>query len=83
MNETWIACTLHPPGDTTMKHGVPKAKVPAKAAHEDAVREVVGMRRWMRLTARKHSAAKRTDNDAAQAAADALNALLRDARKLG
>jgi hypothetical protein len=47
------------------------------------VREIVGMRRWMRLTARKHAASKRTENDAAQAAADALNALLRDARKLG
>jgi hypothetical protein len=66
-----------------MKQVVPSAKVPAKAANQDAVREVVGMRRWMRLTARKHAASKRTNNDAAQAAADALNTLLRDARKLG
>jgi hypothetical protein len=50
---------------------------------QDAVREIVGMRKWMRLTARKHSAAKQSDNDAAQAAADALNAMLRAARTIG
>lgn len=59
------------------------AKVPANTADHGVVREIVGMRRWLRLTARKHSAAKRTDNDAAKAAADALDLMLRDARKLG
>jgi hypothetical protein len=60
----------------------PATPTPAKNA-QDAVREIVGMRKWMRLTARKHSAAKQSDNDAAQAAADALNALLGGARKIG
>jgi hypothetical protein len=41
------------------------------------------MRKWLRLTARKHSSAKRTENDAAKAAADALALMLKDARKLG
>ena len=67
-----------------MTHVVPAEKAPAKPADDkDTVREVVGMRRWMRLTARKHSAAKRSDNDASKAAADALALLLKDARKLG
>jgi hypothetical protein len=50
---------------------------------QQPVREVVGMRRWLRLTARKHSAAKQANNDASQAAADALALMLKDARKLG
>jgi hypothetical protein len=66
-----------------MTHVVPTEKAPAKPAAQDSVREVVGMRRWMRLTARKHSAAKQSENDAARAAADALASLLRGARKLG
>ena len=53
------------------------------AAAQQAVREVVGMRKWLRLTARKHSSAKQSNNDAAQAAADALAAMLKDARKIG
>jgi hypothetical protein len=61
----------------------PAAKVPAKDAKQEAVREVVGMRKWLRLTARKHSSAKQSNNDAAQAAADALAMMLKDARKLG
>ena len=70
-------------GDSAMKKADPSQRVPAKSNAQEVVREIVGMRRWMRLTARKHAASKRTENDAAQAAADALNALLRDARKLG
>ncbi|MFM8292913.1 MAG: hypothetical protein ACKOC4_14615 [Planctomycetia bacterium] len=66
-----------------MSKVVPPAKAPVKVADKDSVREVVGMRKWLRLTARKHSASKRTDNDAARAAADALALMLRDARKLG
>ena len=53
------------------------------ANDQEGVREVVGMRKWLRLTARKHSQAKRLDNDASRAAADALAMMLRDARKIG
>ena len=66
-----------------MTRVVPAAKIAEKAANQDAVREVVGMRRWLRLTARKQQSAKQSDNDAARAAADALALMLRDARKLG
>lgn len=58
----------------------PATKVPDP---QQPVREVVGMRRWLRLTARKHSATKQSNNDAAQAAANALALMLKDARKLG
>lgn len=58
----------------------PATKVPDQ---QQPVREVVGMRRWLRLTARKHSAAKQANNDASKAAADALALMLKDARKLG
>ena len=58
------------------------AKATPPAAAQQGVREVVGMRKWLRLTARKHSSAKQSNN-AAQAAADALAAMLKDARKLG
>ena len=62
----------------------PRPVTPTPARNDqEAVREIVGMRKWMRLTARKHSASKQSDNDAAQAAADALNALLRESRKIG
>jgi hypothetical protein len=66
-----------------MTRVVPAANVAQKAADQDAVREVVGMRKWLRLTARKHPSAKQSENDAARAAADALALMLRDARKLG
>ena len=66
-----------------MTRVVPAARIAEKAADQDAVREVVGMRKWLRLTARKHSSAKQSNNDAARAAADALAAMLKDARKLG
>ena len=59
------------------------AKATPPAADQQGVREVVGMRKWLRLTARKHSSAKQSNNDAAQAAADALASMLKDARKLG
>ena len=59
------------------------AKATPPAAAQQAVREVVGMRKWLRLTARKHPSAKQSENDAARAAADALALMLRDARKLG
>ncbi len=55
---------------------------PVQAADvKTAVVERVGMKRWLRLTARKHSAGKATINPAADAAASALEALLRDSRK--
>ena len=59
------------------------AKATPPAADQQGVREVVGMRTWRRLTARKHSSAKQSNNDAAQAAAAALAMMLKDSRKLG
>ena len=58
------------------------AKAAPPAANQQVVREVVGMRKWLRLTARKHASAKQSENDAAQAAADALAMMLKDSRKL-
>jgi|688.fasta_scaffold1338629_1 hypothetical protein len=49
---------------------------------QQALSEIVGMRKWLRLSARKRSSAKQTENDAAKAAADALAAILRDDRKI-
>ena len=65
--------------------GLPPRPVTPTSAQNDqeAVREIVGMRKWLRLTARKHPSAKQSENDAARAAADALALMLRDARKLG
>jgi hypothetical protein len=55
---------------------------PAQTAVErTVVVEHVGMKRWLRLTARKHSVGKASINPAADAAASALEALLRDSRK--
>jgi len=52
----------------------------------DSVRETTGMRRWLRLTARKtvavQTAAAAAGNPAADAAANALAALLKDAKKM-
>jgi hypothetical protein len=59
------------------------AGVNGQGAGENRVRTVVGLRRWLRLTARKHSVAKLAENDAAKAAADALAAMLNTSRKLG
>ena len=64
-------------------HPVQTAKTAPAQTDRQVVHEVVGMRKWMRLTARKHFVSKRAENDASQAAADALALLLRDARKLG
>jgi hypothetical protein len=58
---------------------------PAKRSPE-AVQEQVGMKRWLRLTARKTAstpkAVAKSGNPAADAAADALAAMLKDAKKL-
>jgi hypothetical protein len=43
----------------------------------------MGLRRWENQTARKQGAAKQTDNVAAQAAADALAAMLGNQRSIG
>jgi hypothetical protein len=52
----------------------------------ETVHEQVGMKRWLRLTARKTTstpkAVAKSGNPAADAAADALAALLKDARKM-
>lgn len=46
------------------------------------VREKLGMRRWMRLAARKHSAAARLPaNDSAKAAAEAITRMMRESRR--
>ena len=59
-------------------------KKPAPA--QEAVREQVGMKRWLRLTARKTAsspkAVAKSGNPAADAAAEALAAMLKDAKKL-
>lgn len=62
-----------------MTNSIPNA-VPA-AEVKTAVVERVGMKRWLRLTARKHSVGKASINPAADAAASALEALLRESRK--
>jgi len=58
-----------------------KPKPVQSALDRAVVREHVGMKRWLRLTARKHSVGKASINPAADAAASALEALLRDSRK--
>ena len=58
-----------------------KPKTLQSAAARSAVVERVGMKRWLRLTARKHSVGKASINPAADAAATALEALLREQRK--
>jgi hypothetical protein len=48
-----------------------------------AVLEQVGMRRWLRLTARKSSRIpQKAENATAAAAADALAMMLKEARKM-
>lgn len=61
----------------------PGSKPAFASGNENSAREVVGMKRWLRLTARKHSNAQRADNDAAKAAADALAAIIRTPREIG
>jgi hypothetical protein len=62
---------------------VAKKAVPVKQTVERAnVIERVGMKRWLRLTARKHSVGKPTTNLAAGAAAEALAKMLAESKKL-
>lgn len=57
-----------------------------QATAQEAVREQVGMSRWLRLTARKTAsspkAVAKSGNPAADAAAEALAAMLKNAKKL-
>lgn len=62
--------------------GSKKALAPRSAVEQTAVVERVGMKRWLRLTARKHSVGKPQANPAADAAADALAQMLGQAKKL-
>lgn len=64
------------------KTGVKKTVSPKSAAEQTAVVERVGMKRWLRLTARKHSVGKSQANPAADAAADALAKMLAEPKKL-
>lgn len=66
-----------------MSNAAAKKPVSVKAAQDrQEVLETVGMKRWLRLTARKHSVGKPTVNAAADAAADALDKMLAESRKL-
>ncbi len=66
-----------------MTKSAAKKAVPVKQTAERAdVIERVGMKRWLRLTARKHSVGKPTANPAAGAAAEALAKLLSEPKKL-
>lgn len=72
---------LAPPSCETqaMTNSTPK---PVRSSEvKTVVVERVGMKRWLRLTARKHSVGKASINPAADAAASALEALLRESRK--
>lgn len=64
------------------KTGVKKTVPPKSAVEQTAVIERVGMKRWLRLTARKHSVSKSHANPAADAAADALAKMLGESKKL-
>jgi hypothetical protein len=64
------------------KTGIKKSVTPKSAAEQTAVVERVGMKRWLRLTARKHSVGKSQANPAADAAADALAKMLGESKKL-
>jgi len=59
-----------------------KPVTPKSAVEQTAVVERVGMKRWLRLTARKHSVGKPSANPAADAAADALAKMLGASKKL-
>jgi hypothetical protein len=63
-------------------NGVKKSVTPKSAADQAVVVERVGMKRWFRLTAQKHSVAKPTANPAADAAADALAKMLGKTKRL-
>jgi hypothetical protein len=64
------------------KNAEKKPVTEKSAADREDVIERVGMKRWLRLTARKHSVGKPTANPAAGAAADALAELLAESKKL-
>lgn len=60
-----------------------KKPVTLRAAEKrQAVVELVGMKRWLRLTARKHAVGKPLANPAADAAACALSKMLGESKKL-
>lgn len=61
----------------------PESKPASEVDNAETSSEVRGLRRWFRHTARKHSKAKRAENSAAKAAADALRPILRDELKFG
>jgi cysteine sulfinate desulfinase/cysteine desulfurase-like protein len=46
-----------------------------------AIREIVGMKRWMRLAARRHHGNGTPVNDVSKAAAEALAQLLKESRR--
>jgi hypothetical protein len=53
-----------------------KVAPPKQAAEQAAILERATMKRWMRLTARKHSVGKTAENSPAEVAADAIAQLL-------
>lgn len=82
-----------PSPDFTMEKTLPPETVAAKkrtakkAVAQQVAREQVGMLRWLRLTARKTAsspkAVVKSGNPAADAAAEALTAMLKDAKNIG
>jgi hypothetical protein len=81
LSSTGVPPVLAPPSCEIPAMEKSKPKMVQSAAAQSAVVERVGMKRWLRLTARKHSVGKASINPAADAAATALEALLRDQRK--
>lgn len=74
------------PGPTKCPPARPGAKRPIAiqtAKKRQAVVELVGMQRWLRLTVRKHAVGKVTTNPAADAAADALAKMLGESKTPG
>jgi hypothetical protein len=65
-----------------VKEGGVRRATPRAAENRQAVIELVGMKRWLRLTAQKHSAGKPPANPAADAAAYALSKMLGESKKL-
>lgn len=58
-------------------HGIGSSFAPGMGA----IRETVGMKRWMRLAARRHFGNGAPANDVAKAAAEALAQLLKESRR--
>jgi hypothetical protein len=74
---------------TTNQAGSPGGKnavSPAKTALTEELKEQLGMKRWLRVTARKSLAAPKaaghSGNPAADAAAQAIAEMLKEAKKL-